>query len=200
MTQLSEEILLISGSYLLGCLTTGYYLVRWRRGEDVREHGSGAVGARNTSRILGPYGFAITYAGDFVKGMIPVGVAMALGFEPWKIMLVLFAVTAGHIWPVQLHFRGGKGIATAMGGIVLFDWRIAVTFLLMFAILLALTREFTLSGLLVSALAPLVAWGWDHPKLIVSEIGALAAIVIIAHRGNIRMIYRHFLAGRVGKH
>jgi glycerol-3-phosphate acyltransferase PlsY len=199
MVHYTEEILLISGSYLLGCLTTGYYLVRWRRGEDVRNHGSGAVGARNTSRVLGPYGFAITYIGDFIKGMLPVGVAMVLGLEEWKVLLVLFSVTAGHIWPVQLKFRGGKGIATAMGGIVLFDWRIALTFLVTFAVILALTREFTLSGMSVTVLAPLVAWGWDHPKLIVSEIAALAAIVLIAHRSNIRMIYRDFLAGRASR-
>jgi len=196
---IAKEIIVISFGYVLGCVSTGYYLVRYLRGVDVREHGSGAVGARNTSRVLGPSGFVVTYVGDFLKGMIPVWLALHFEFEPWIVILVIFAATVGHVWPVQLNFRGGKGIATAMGGLLLFDWRLCASFFVLFVVVLLLTREFTLSGLLVAAYAPAVAIAWEYPLIQIFLITALALVVLVAHRSNIRVIVQDMRSSRANR-
>src|ERR1051326_144191 len=106
------------GAYGLGCFTTGYYLVRLCRGCDIRDLGSGSVGAKNVARIMGWTGFLLTVLGDVGKGAFAVWAARYFATDPIIIGLALIAVVAGHIWPVQLFFRGGKGVATLLGGLV----------------------------------------------------------------------------------
>ena len=108
-------------SYAVGCMCAGYYLTHFRTGQDLRSMGSGAVGARNAGRILGAWGFALTFLVDFAKGAAAVWLAYRVGREPPVVMMCVIAVVAGHIWPLQLKFRGGKGIATGIGAVVMFD-------------------------------------------------------------------------------
>ena len=82
-----EEITITILGYLLGCFTTGYYIVRFFTRKDARDLGSGSVGARNISRILGHGGFAVTFIGDFTKGAIAVGLARLFDLDPWGVML-----------------------------------------------------------------------------------------------------------------
>jgi glycerol-3-phosphate acyltransferase PlsY len=118
----NKDILAIGLSYAIGCVSTGYYVVRLWTGADIRKFGSGATGARNVSRLLGRSGFVITFLGDFAKGLVAVWLASMLTKQHWVITASLLAVVIGHIWPAQLGFRGGKGIATALGGGLFFDW------------------------------------------------------------------------------
>ncbi|MGA2092977.1 MAG: glycerol-3-phosphate acyltransferase [Sedimentisphaerales bacterium] len=118
----SKDILAIVLSYAIGCISTGFYLVRLWTGTDIRKFGSGATGARNVARLLGRSGFLITFFWDFAKGLIAVWTASMLTKQHWVITASLLAVVIGHIWPAQLGFRGGKGIATALGGGLFFDW------------------------------------------------------------------------------
>ena len=83
-------------SYALGCISVGYYLVRWQTGQDLRELGSGATGGRNTSRVLGKSGAIATGIGDILKGVIAMWVALVFRLEPWALALVMIAVLAGH--------------------------------------------------------------------------------------------------------
>src|SRR5215472_4005302 len=92
-------------AYLLGCFTTGYYLVRARAGQDIRELGSGSVGARNVGRVLGWPGFVLTLLGDFVKGALAVWGVRFLTNDPRLVEIALLAVVMGHIWPAQLRFH-----------------------------------------------------------------------------------------------
>ena len=101
------------GAYLLGCLATGYYLVRARTGRDIREIDSGSTGARNVGRVLGKTGFGLTVLGDFGKGALAVWGARHWTHDHQLAALAMLAVVAGHIWPAQLRFRGGKGVATS---------------------------------------------------------------------------------------
>src|SRR5205814_6775520 len=104
-------------SYLLGCFAAGYYLVRMRLGEDLRELGSGSVGARNVGRVLGKTGFLLTLLGDFGKGAFAVWAARHFTTNDHAVALAMICVVAGHIWPLQLRFRGGKGMATSLGAL-----------------------------------------------------------------------------------
>src|SRR5688572_18464968 len=100
-----ESVAILAG-YALGCFASGYYLVRWWTGMDVRLSGSGSVGATNVSRILGSPGFFLTVLGDFSKGALAVWFAEYLKIKDVGVVLAMLAVVAGHIWPVQLWFRG----------------------------------------------------------------------------------------------
>src|SRR5947208_14693195 len=98
----AKETLVVLLGYGLGCLTSGYYLVRWRTGEDVRFIGSGSVGARNVGRVLGPPGFCLTVVCDFSKGLLAVWLAEDFQLKPTGVMLTVLAAAAGHVSPVAV--------------------------------------------------------------------------------------------------
>ena len=179
------EAVLIVAAYALGCFPAGYYLVRLRTGEDVRALGSGAAGARNTGRVLGPAGFTATFVLDFAKGAAACGAARWLGAGPGAAAAVLLAVVMGHVWPVHLGFRGGKGIATSLGGLAVYEPVLFLALLAAFVVVFPFVRRFTLSGLVAYALAPLGGLAFDVPKDRIAATSALAAVVIFAHRGNL---------------
>ncbi|MBK9235960.1 MAG: glycerol-3-phosphate acyltransferase [Rhodoferax sp.] len=111
-------------SYLLGCLNAGYYYVRLVHGQDIRLAGSGTAGARNAGRLFGKWVFALVFLGDAAKGAAATAAGLSLGAESGALCAI--AVVVGHIWPVQLGFRGGKGIASAMGALLLLaPWLLA---------------------------------------------------------------------------
>ena len=118
----------VLGAYLLGCFAIGYYLVRARTGKDIREIESGSTGARNVGRVLGKPGFVLTAFGDVGKGALAVWSAQEWTNNNHLAALALLAVVAGHLWPAQLRFRGGKGVATSFGALLMFDYRVALTF------------------------------------------------------------------------
>ena len=186
----AKDIIVIIVSYLLGCFATGYYLVRLRTGEDIRSRGSGAVGARNVGRELGAPGFVLTFLVDFTKGALAVWAATYFGLSPWGVILSMHAVIIGHIWPAQLGFRGGKGIATALGALMAFDYRLAVILILLFGFIWVLVRELTLSGLVAISMAPLVAAIMAKSHRDAAGITLLVILILMAHRTNIRDMIR----------
>ncbi|MGZ5546194.1 MAG: glycerol-3-phosphate acyltransferase, partial [Limisphaerales bacterium] len=143
--------------YIFGCFTTGYYLVRWRTGDDIREIGSGSCGARNVGRVLGRTGFLLVVIGDVLKGVFAVALSQLLiGGERAK-LLAMVAVAIGHIWPIQLKFRGGKGVATSLGALLTAAPVLCGAYLIIFGIGYAATRKSVISGLLAFALLPFVS-------------------------------------------
>jgi glycerol-3-phosphate acyltransferase PlsY len=126
-------------AYLLGCVNGGYYLVRLRTGEDLRDLGSGTLGARNTGRALGRAGFAVAMVWDVLKGVGAVGLATLLA--PAAAPVAAVAVVLGHLLPIQLGLRGGKGLATSLGAVAALAPVAAVAALGLAAILLTVTRR-----------------------------------------------------------
>ena len=190
-------------AYLLGCLATGYYLVRWRTGEDVRQVGSGSVGARNVSRILGWPGFVLTVLGDAGKGAVAVWGARQFTTDERLVALAMLAVVTGHIWPAQLRMRGGKGMATSVGALCLFDFHLALAFGVLFAIGVVLVRKTILPGLFAFACLPFVAAYLSldparpaHDPGKVLAISILMSLVLIAHRRNIIEEILHMMERR----
>jgi glycerol-3-phosphate acyltransferase PlsY len=181
-----QLVLLVLGCYALGCLVGAYYLVRLRTGSDVRGLGSGNAGARNASRVLGRSGFAISLIIDAGKGALATWLGLRLGQQPLATVLAMSAVVAGHIWPAQLRFRGGKGAATALGIMLVFDPIAALVLLAGGTLLLAATRNFTISGLTAIVLAPVaVAWR-GHTALEIIGLAGIALVILYAHRSNLR--------------
>lgn len=183
--QLSHVLSIFFGCYILGCFTTGYYLVRWRLGQDVREMGSGSVGAKNVGRALGVSGFLITSAGDFAKGTLAVWVTGHF-FDEYPLKgFAMLAVVAGHIWPIQLGFRGGKGVATSLGAMVMYDFHLALAFAALTVGLFLLSRRMTLSGLLAFALLPLAVTFMEPRALRAVVVSLVAGMILLAHRKNL---------------
>ena len=174
------------GAYALGCFATGYYLVRARTGRDLREIESGSVGARNVGRVLGKAGYLLTVFGDMSKGALAVWFAAEFTDHNRLIMaLAVLAVVVGHIWPAQLHFRGGKGVATSFAALLVFDYRVALTILAVFLACFVITRKSLFPAMFAYVCLPL-ADGWFHRAgLTATLMTMVAAIILFAHRRNL---------------
>jgi glycerol-3-phosphate acyltransferase PlsY len=180
-----RDLVAIVVAYVLGCIATAYYLVRLRTGQDIRQLGSGTVGGRNAGRVLGASGFALVSIGDALKGLLAVLFARAIGVDEWSLVAVILAVLAGHIWPAQLGFKGGKGFATLMGALLGYNFSVALLIAGLFLLLFAIMRSFTFAGLLAIALAPcalpLLGQSWGA----IISAAVPIALVIFAHRTNL---------------
>jgi glycerol-3-phosphate acyltransferase PlsY len=181
-----KEFAWILFSYFLGCIATGYYWTRWRTGQDIRQLGSGNVGARNVGRAVGIGGFTITLALDFAKGVVAVWGAYRLGLRPEPVAAAVVAVVVGHNWPIQLRFHGGKGIAVSVGALLAYDPFILLCLLVVFLPLFTVTRLFTTSGMLAYAFGPLTVFLCGLDKAKVAAVSIVAILVVVAHRRNLR--------------
>jgi acyl phosphate:glycerol-3-phosphate acyltransferase len=173
-------------AYALGCVSAGYYLVRLVAAEDIRMSGSRAAGATNVGRRLGAGGFAVTLALDCAKGAAAAWTARQAGLDPPAAGLAVVAVVVGHVWPAQLRFRGGKGIAPSLGAFVVYDPRVVIAIAAVFALGYALLRRFMICGLIAYVAAPLILLPLGVPGDVVAAVAAVAAIVLVAHRGDLR--------------
>jgi glycerol-3-phosphate acyltransferase PlsY len=172
-------------AYVLGCFTSGYYLVRWFADKDIRAIGSGSVGARNVSRVLGKKGFLLTVLFDTTKGMLAVQVARHFTTDDRFVLLAMVAVVIGHIWPVQLRFHGGKGMATSLGSLIIYDLQLALTFAVLFVCFVAWQRKTVLPGLFALACVPLAGMLLGHTPSKVILLSIWAGMVLLAHRKNL---------------
>jgi acyl phosphate:glycerol-3-phosphate acyltransferase len=177
--------LIALGAYILGCFTTGYYLVRGLKGVDIRTVESGSVGARNVGRVLGKSGFILTTIGDVAKGVLAVWGATKVDSHPEIAALALLAVVTGHIWPAQLRFHGGKGVATSIGALAFYDWRLLLVYSAIFACGLASVRRSTLPGLFSFCCLPFAVFGFAHDWTKASALTVLALMILFAHRANL---------------
>ncbi len=185
---LGRLLLACAVAYALGCLNTGYYWVRWRTGEDIRLLGSGNAGARNVGRVLGKRAFAVALLGDLLKGMLAVAVAMGLGLPSWGQGAAGVAAVVGHIWPLQLRGRGGKGAATALGVCLMLSPWTGLGVVVVLLIAYALSRAATFSGGLALLLTPLLAWWLAPSRFIAATIALLVLLLLYTHRENLRAI------------
>jgi glycerol-3-phosphate acyltransferase PlsY len=183
-----NALIVIAVSYALGCFSTAYYLFRFSTGGDIRSRGSGNAGARNIGRELGAWAFAVTFAADCAKGFL--AVALARYFAPGETppLLAAIAVVAGHIWPAQLAFRGGKGVAAGIGALAAIDFVLLVPSLVILAAIAPVTKNFTLSGLIAIATAPIASAILHQNPLVLASVSLLTALIVFAHREDLRAL------------
>ena len=180
-----ETLGCVLGAYALGCFSTGYYIVRARTGRDIREIESGSSGARNVGRVLGKTGFAITFLGDFAKGVLAVWAVRHFSGNNLLAAIGMLCVVAGHIWPVTLRFHGGKGAITSLGALLVYDPFLVLAYFAVFLPGVALTRKSLLPGMTAYLCLPVVSY-WLHRDAVESVIVAvLGGLVIFAHRQNL---------------
>lgn len=184
-----KNVLAVLLSYGLGCLVSGYYLVRWKTGQDIRTIGSGSAGARNVGRLLGRWGFWAVLAADILRGAAASSAAWALGVStPVKTLCVL-AAAVGHIFPIQLDFRGGKGLGVSLGALLVFDWRVAIGSFLVCAVLYFLSRRYMLSGMIAVLTVPVFSFLLGLPMSTTGILTGWAALILLAHRKNLIALY-----------
>ena len=177
-------------AYLVGGIPFGYLLVRWRTGEDVREKGSGNIGATNVLRTTGRSVAVATLLLDIAKGAFAVWVADKLsGGSPMWMSLAALAVMAGHAFPIFLKFQGGKAVASFIGAFLYLTPLPMIAALAVFVIVVAATRQISMGSIVAAGSLPLGAWLIEHPPLIVILATLAAAVfVIYRHRANVDRI------------
>jgi glycerol-3-phosphate acyltransferase PlsY len=179
--------------YLLGSIPFGYLLVRIFRGEDIRRTGSGNIGATNVARS-GAKGLGIaTLALDALKGLLAVWIASRLapsGTSPLPYMsIAALAAVVGHMFPVWLKFKGGKGVATALGVFVLLFPKALVLSLALFILTVAATRYVSLGSILGAIVFPIGAYFVERPEWAALLPACVIAVLIVAkHHQNIRRL------------
>jgi glycerol-3-phosphate acyltransferase PlsY len=184
-------ILSISIAYLLGSIPFGYLLVRIFRNEDIRERGSGNIGATNVARS-GSKGLGLaTLLLDLGKGFAGVMIAKYLAPGMYDVAVAAaVAAVVGHVFPVWLGFRGGKGVASALGVLLALTWPSAVAVVLVFAVVFALTRYVSLASIVGSATFPLFGFHFVAARtpMVVFGFVFIPLLVIVKHHENIRRL------------
>jgi acyl phosphate:glycerol-3-phosphate acyltransferase len=180
------EALVLALGYLLGSIPFGYLAGRLR-GVDIRVEGSRNTGATNVFRTLGR-GIGVMVA-DIGKGLAAVLIARVLLDDPWPLAVAAFAV-AGHVFPVWLRFRGGKGVAVAAGALIGVMPLVSATLVVIWIAIVLITRYVSLASVVCALALPLLAWafGLDWPKLVLAGLVALA--VLLRHRANLQRLAR----------
>jgi len=189
------DSLLVIAAYLLGSISSAIIVCRVMGLPDPRTQGSNNPGATNVLRIGGKKAAAVTLVGDALKGLIPMLLAHALDASPLVLALTGIAAFLGHLYPVFFGFRGGKGVATAMGVQFGLSWMVGASVAGVWLFMAKVLNVSSLAALVSMILAPLFVWiFWPSPELIIMQ-SVMSLILIWRHRSNIR----NLLSGEEGK-
>lgn len=178
------------GAYLLGSVPFALIISRVFYQIDIREHGSGNVGATNVVRVLGKGPGIACFVLDFLKGAVPVWVGTHLGFPWWAILLLGVSAILGHSKSVFLGFTGGKSVATGAGVVVALAPWVGLTVLGVWAVVFGLSRIVSLGSILAAASLPLWMIVFHEPLPYVIFAGLIAFYVIVRHRSNIERLLK----------
>jgi glycerol-3-phosphate acyltransferase PlsY len=193
-----RSLSIVVAAYLLGSIPSGYLLMRFVRKQDIRSLGSGNIGATNVLRSGAKGLGAATFLFDLLKGVIAVMVGArlaAIGFPPLQVhsaeALAAVCAVLGHMFPIWLGLRGGKGVATAFGVfVVLAPWA-ALGSLAIFIVVFAVGRFVSLASILSAAAFPLLAWlvaPYSRTPIVFGVIVFVAALIVIKHAQNIQRL------------
>ena len=182
-------IVLLLLIYLIAAIPTGVVLTRLMGMEDVRGKGSGNIGATNVYRVAGKLPGILTLIGDILKGLLPL-LAIKLWLAPTPLQLGLAGVVAiiGHCYPVYLRFKGGKGVATAVGIFLVLDPLALLGGGLVFLAVVAVTRYISLGSVLAATVAPLLTILFHRPLPLILCSWAIGALIVWRHRDNLQRL------------
>jgi acyl phosphate:glycerol-3-phosphate acyltransferase len=176
--------------YLAGSIPFAVIVSRLMRLPDPRTYGSGNIGATNVLRSGNKLAALLTMVGDIAKGGVAVWVARLLGLSELDAAVVGFAAFVGHCFPVWLRFKGGKGVATAAGVLVALDWRLGLSVLAVWLVVVAATRYSSLGAIVAAIAAPFFASRFLEHSASVGLVGAMAVLLVVRHHANIAKLVR----------
>ena len=194
-----KELFLIITAYLIGSIPTALIISKSFFGVDIREYGSGNMGATNTFRVLGSKFGTIVMVGDMLKGILAVALYNLLPYyltnelDRTNLMIGLgLAAVAGHIYPIWAQFRGGKGVATLFGMLLAIQPVVAASCVGVFLLVLFLTRYVSLSSILAGVALPIcVLWIYNEKEVFYRVFAvAVAALVVLTHQKNISRLLK----------
>ena len=175
-------------AYLLGSIPTGYLVARARR-VDIRSLGSGNIGATNVYRVAGRRLGVVTLVCDALKGVVPLALLLAIGgYSQLQLALVAAAAFLGHCYPVYLGFKGGKGVATALGIFLVLSPLSVLGALLVFAGVLWKWRYVSLASIAAATATPFLVFLAERSLPLFAATLFISGMVILRHRGNIERL------------
>jgi glycerol-3-phosphate acyltransferase PlsY len=180
-----QFILLNIGAYLLGSVPAAYIIARWRRGIDLREYGSGNVGASNVLAAVSKWWSIPVMLFDIGKGVLTVWIAQLLGLEVAEQVTVGIFTIIGHNWPVFLQFKGGRGVFTSLGVVTILSPKLGLIILVM-PYLLAPIRQVSLGVFLALVSLPLFSWFLSQPLDIDDRLAITLGFTIMAVMGILK--------------
>ncbi len=178
----------VLAAYMLGAVPFGLLLSRLISKRDPRQHGSGNIGATNALRTGGKLVGALTLLADVAKGATPVALAVYAGWPELWVAAIAVAAALGHVFPVYLKFKGGKGVATMFGAVLPWVPWAALAALVVWLLSLKVTHYVSLSSILAGCALPIAAWamGASHPAIAASFFFGL--LMALRHASNIRRL------------
>jgi glycerol-3-phosphate acyltransferase PlsY len=194
---MTSTIILTLIGYLFGSVSSAIIVCRLLGLPDPRTEGSGNPGATNVLRVGGKKAGALTLAGDFLKGTLPLLIARAITDDPLALALALVGAAAfiGHLYPVFFGFKGGKGVATGLGVLLGWHWLAALLTVVTWLLMAKLVKISSLSALVAFLLAPAFVWLSTGSLELTITMGLLTGITFWRHRSNIAKL----LAGTEGR-
>ncbi|MBW2019463.1 MAG: glycerol-3-phosphate 1-O-acyltransferase PlsY [Deltaproteobacteria bacterium] len=192
---ISKAIILLPFAYILGSVPWGVILTRMFSDVDVRSAGSKNIGAYNVFRVAGTKLGVMTLAGDLLKGAVPVLVAVSwFGVSDWKgevwVCLIALSAFAGHLFPLFLGFKGGKGVATAAGCFLVITPFVFLVCVLVYVLVLCYWGYSSAGSLSAAAILPGATWLAMHSVPITACAFIMAVLIFIRHADNIRRLLK----------
>ncbi|MBU2852703.1 glycerol-3-phosphate 1-O-acyltransferase PlsY [Acidithiobacillus ferriphilus] len=182
------DVILTGGGYLVGSIATAILVARALGLGDPRLSGSGNPGATNILRIGGRKAALLTLLGDLIKGVVPIVIARLLGLEDWALAAVALATFLGHLYPVFFGFRGGKGVATALGILLALLPVLGLSVLGLWILVFAVTRVSSMAALLAAIGAVPIVFAVSSETSMRVLIMVLVPLILWRHRSNIRRL------------
>ncbi|MFB9938889.1 MULTISPECIES: glycerol-3-phosphate 1-O-acyltransferase PlsY [Shewanella] len=180
--------MMIVAAYLLGSISSAVLVCRLKGLPDPRGKGSGNPGATNVLRIGGTWAAAMVFFFDMLKGALPAYTAYLMGIDAVWLGVIAIAACLGHIYPIFFGFKGGKGVATALGAMAPIGEGLALCLMGTWLVVVLLTRYSSLAALVTALLAPLYTWWLDDRFTL--PVAMLSTLIIIRHKDNIRRLLK----------
>lgn len=183
-----KALVIITLSYLLGSIPFGVLISKYK-GINLKEKGSGNIGATNVLRTVGKGAAAFTLLGDLLKGSLSVFIANNFLHEPW-IAFTGIAVIVGHIFPVFIRFKGGKGVATTFGVVLIYSPIVAISAILLWSVVVFTFRYSSLGAIITFLFLPAIVAILDPDKMKLYFSIFISIIIILKHKDNLLRIFK----------
>jgi glycerol-3-phosphate acyltransferase PlsY len=184
------DLILVILAYGFGTVSFGLILARLKGGVDLRGQGSGNIGATNVARAMGKPAGLIALVGDCAKGLVAVLLAQAWGSSVWIIAAVATAAVLGHLFPWYARFRGGKGVATALGVFMPTLPLPLLGALIAFMVVVLVSRYVSAGSVVAALLMPILAVVFAQPLPLTLSAAIIAVLIVIKHRGNLQRLFQ----------
>lgn len=185
-----EYLLIIALSYIVGSIPNGLIVGKLTKGVDIRQFGSKNIGATNAYRILGPWPALWVLLTDIAKGVAGVYIGLGFGHTPPAALAGGIAAVAGHNWSLFLGFKGGRGVATALGVIAVLMPKVTAIIFVVWVVIVYLTRYVSLGSIVGAVLAPLLVWLFGERTEYLYFAIVAAFFVVVRHRPNIERLLK----------